>query len=207
MCACVRMGQSVGYLQNDSGGTTNGELSLNKNVSGLFLDATNGRDLFLGHNGKNGEDVINKSKLIKMLQREDELRSSQKYLELMEKEATSTYDNGDLSDPSLKNHHVWLSKVLENIQIRVVNEFGYLDDKEQEGLEILRGATVLFPDDKDIINAAHYIKYNRSAQVKFQIGDLSPNVEKLFTLSGEIVSFWNALSNNKYNLIVTGSLS
>ena len=123
----------------------------------------------------------------------------------MEKEATSTYDNPNVHSSS---NEVWLSKVLENIQRRVVNEFGYLGDKEeQEGLEILRGATILFPNDEDIKNAAHYIKFNRSAEVKFEIGDLCPNVEKLFKLNGEIVSFWNVLSNNKYNMVVTGSLS
>ena len=204
------MGQSIGYLQGDDSGGTSGEISLNKNVSGLFLDATNGRDLFLGHNGKNGDDdgnIISKSKLIQMLKREDELRSSPKYLSLMEKEATTTYDNPNVNINASSNE-VWLSRVLENIQRRVVNEFGYVSEKEeQEGLEILRGATILFPNDEDIRNAAHYIKFNRSAEVKFKIGDLCPNVEKLFKLNGEIVSFWNVLSNNKYNMVVTGSLS
>ena len=44
-----------------------------------------------------------------------------------------------------------------------------MGDKKPEGLEILRGATILFPNDKDITNAAHYIKFNFKLVIDVQM--------------------------------------
>eukprot|EP01102_Stenamoeba_stenopodia_P004297 TRINITY_DN1461_c0_g1_i1.p1 TRINITY_DN1461_c0_g1~~TRINITY_DN1461_c0_g1_i1.p1 ORF type:complete len:311 (-),score=87.17 TRINITY_DN1461_c0_g1_i1:772-1704(-) len=79
----------------------------------------------------------NKDVLKKMLAREDELR---------------------LSD-EVQNRYRWdpmTTKVTEDVQRQVVQEFGFDD------IRILRTAVALYRDDPEIASIPHYVKYNRS---------------------------------------------
>ena len=80
-------------------------------------------------------DKISKELLIKMLKRENELRLSKEILQKYETEAIKYYDNNS------NNNKLFISQALNNLQKKVVNEFGFGPmDKNEEiyGLECLR---------------------------------------------------------------------
>ena len=155
------------------------------------------------------KQLINKKTLISMLKMEQELRTSDKYIQLLEKEAIETYDHPDKSS-EYYNNKVWLSDVLENIQHYVVNKFGFINQYESIGLEILRSAQIMYPNDEEIKNSVHYIKYNKAAECKFQIGDICSNINKmirLFSLDGNRIDLNSIIDVTRYNLIIGASMS
>lgn len=66
------------------------------------------------------------------------------------------------------------------VQRRVVREFG-LD--AAEGLELLRSATALFPDDRGVVRAAHWLRHNICAPCPLRVGELVPDAP-LFAADG-----------------------
>lgn len=56
------------------------------------------------------------------------------------------------------------------IKERVIDEFGL----PKEYIDVLYSAESRFPGDQDVINSASYLKYNRSKQGQFQVGDAIP---------------------------------
>jgi len=94
-----------------------------------------------------------------MLRRDDELRLSE--------EVQARY--------SLDDSCSWKLKVTEDVQRQVVKEAGFEHDVKG-GLELLRSATALFPDDKELRQAAHYLRNNIVAPCPVAIGDAVPDV-------------------------------
>jgi len=96
--------------------------------------------------------------MIRMLKRECELRLSFEYQTLF-----SIFTDDETT----------VTQLIDMLQLQVVREFGYND------VNILRAAQTLFPGDKDIIDAAFYIKYNRCRQGDFKEGDIYEDVTLL----------------------------
>lgn len=72
--------------------------------------------------------------------------------------------------------------ITEGVQRRVAREFGFRDGgissksrgKVDEGVEVMRAALFLFPGDQEIIQAAHYFKFNIHRPCEMAIGDVVP---------------------------------
>jgi hypothetical protein len=104
--------------------------------------------------------------LFAMLKRENELRLSE--------EAQQAYTKVREVDP---DGLPLIVHVTEQLQRRVVQEFGFVDGREEEGIEFLRSAQALFPGDKELLHQANYIKYNRLVLGDLRVGSAAPNVD------------------------------
>lgn len=106
-----------------------------------------------------------------MLQYENELRLSKEWLEKMEKEISESSDDS----PSALDGYMTdkISPTINQLQLAVVRKFGYNDSMSQsdEAVKILRSALATYPDDKEIKEAANYLKYNRINKGTFKIGE------------------------------------
>jgi hypothetical protein len=140
-----------------------------------------------------------------MLQRENELRLSDKVMELLENEATCVHVDDDkeynkyiYSDKAQSymdeaNNTFFLSKVFSDVQEQVMKEFGYYDINNKNllnyGLEMLHSALYLYPNDKEIINSVYYLKYNRAKCGQFKIGDEIIDIKTLLRFNQYINTF------------------
>ena len=62
------------------------------------------------------------------------------------------------------------TEVTNQLQLRVVREAGLPD----EAVNLIRSAQHLFPNDDDMQNIPHYVKYNRSKPGKLVVGSPAP---------------------------------
>lgn len=129
--------------------------------------------------------IIPKDTIMKMLERENELRLSDEYQRLYEK-----VEKGWDMD--------WLD-VTHQLQIRVIKEFN-IDDLD-DGLYQLRTATQKYPEFSDI---PLYVKYNRSRIGDLNVGDDAPNFQ-LYNLDYECEHLID--KTQRCQLIVGGSYS
>jgi len=113
-----------------------------------------------------------------MLKREDELR-------------LSTEVQSRFADPSFD-----AIRIAAEVQEQVVTEFGYGESAEMHklGLDIIRSAPSLYPDDPVIRKIPHYLKYNRSRRGELEPGDVIPDAY-LAQLSGAPVTLFDCLSS------------
>ena len=116
-----------------------------------------------------------------MLQYENELRLSQEWLQKMEKEISQSNDDS----PSALDGYMTdkISPTINELQLTVVRKFGYNDSMSQsdEAVKILRSALATYPGDKEIKEAANYLKYNRINKGTFKVGEKA-NVEGINVL-------------------------
>jgi len=112
-----------------------------------------------------------------MLRRENELRiSPETQKKYAESEKLSVND--------------WMGVTLE-LQRNLVREFGYVGDlKEEYGLQILRAAQTLYPNDPEIMNSVLYLKYNRARQGPLVAGEPAPDIP-LATLDNDPVTLFH----------------
>jgi len=103
-----------------------------------------------------------------MLQRDDELRLS----DAVQKRYAEQQDSWD-----------WKWQVTEDVQKQVCREFGFQGNKVEEGLDLLRSACAIFPGDKGVREAAHYLRYNIHVACPLVVGTVVPNLP-LFDLNG-----------------------
>lgn len=123
--------------------------------------------------------------LIAMLVRENELRLSDQT-----QAAYARYPE----DSSRKD------QVTIRVQRRVCTEFGFTHDIA-EGLDLLRSATALFPDDEEVKNSAHWLKYNICYPCPLAIGTLVPDV-MLSTLDKQPLSLHKVFARSKMPTVV-----
>jgi len=69
-----------------------------------------------------------------------------------------------------------MNNIFTRVQYGVLREFGFEEDQLDDGLNYLRSAQSLYPNDDEIRNSAYYIKYNRSCQGDLKEGDIIPDV-------------------------------
>lgn len=123
-----------------------------------------------------------------MLRREDELRLS--------KEVQDRY----AEDPECWE---WKWHVTEDVQLQVCHESGFFRAIE-EGLDLLRSARVLFPEDDEIKNAAHYLRYNIHRPCPFSAGDVVPNLT-LHDTEGAAKPLYDVLAPSSLTVVWAGS--
>jgi len=95
--------------------------------------------------------------LLRMLVREDGLRLSDETQRLY----AACADNSAGKE-----------RVTTAVQRRVVREFGLEVD---EGLDLLRSATALFPDDEEVVRSAHWLRHNICMPCPLRVGDAVPD--------------------------------
>jgi len=118
--------------------------------------------------------VNDKESLIAMLTRERNIRLSS--------------ETQDEIDRIMSTRGVYgAAKLSEKIQIHVVQEFGFTGSKIKDGLNFLRSAQSLYPNDPEISDIAYYIKYNRSYQGSLREGDDIPDIQ-LYTTDKQPIS-------------------
>ena len=75
----------------------------------------------------------------------------------------------------------WKERVTLAVQLRVCEEFGFVDGQKAEGLDLLRSAVALYPDDREVMGSAHWLRYNICRSCPVAVGEIVPDVP-LFTL-------------------------
>jgi len=129
--------------------------------------------VFVG--GRNGQVLITKSKLLAMLRREQEMRVSPI--------TQDKYRQAELDEDT-----DWMEVTLQ-LQRDLIREFGYSPEEEEYGLQLLRSAQTLFPDDEEVKNSVLYLKYNKARQGPLREGEPAPDIP-VRTMSGEYVSLF-----------------
>jgi len=162
-----------------------------------------GVHMFHAVNGRQGFDALPKPLLsipiptfevvLKMLQREDELRLSAKYQDLF-------------ADPGHNAIHI-----AALAQKQVAEEFGYSGDQMDQIVDVLRAAISFFPEKQtEICRVPHYLKFNRSKKGTFDIGSSIIDVP-LVTICGRdttLFKYLNEIRNKERPiLIASGSYS
>ena len=150
---------------------------------------------------------IDKALLLKMLKRENELRLSKAVLQEYEDEAVKYFDNDDPNRYSLKKP--FLGEVVNNLQKKVVNEFGFgptNKNEEEYALEYLRSARALYPDDDEIKNSANYLKYNLVKKFPFNIDDYYKDIN-LLDLNNNLIKLSEIIKKDVLNVIISGSIT
>jgi len=79
-----------------------------------------------------------------------------------------------------------MNAVVEQIQLAVIGEFGFTkaNGNVEQGLNLIRSAQSLFPNDPDVREASFYIKHNRAQQGVLSVGDDMADA-KLLSLDGK----------------------
>lgn len=95
-----------------------------------------------------------------MLKRDDELRLSAR----TQKAYGRCTDCGDEK-----------IKITEAVQRQVAREFGFAANM-QEGLEVMRCAASMFPDDEGVRDSCHYYRYNIHVPCPIAVGDRVPDL-------------------------------
>ena len=173
-----------------------------------MITEQSGRDLLELYQG-NGQSlrnfvdsskIIDRDLLVKMLKYENKVRLMKDNLIALENEALNTYENEDTNVDT-----VWVSDVIERIQRDVVKEFGYVSDIEIEyALNILRSASYMYTNDKDIMDAVYYLKYNKAKPIMFKVGDTYRDVKLLSKDNGSVM-LSKLLDNERPNIVLAGS--
>lgn len=103
--------------------------------------------------------------LLRMLRREDELR----LCDATQRRYAARAEDG-----------AWKEKVTVDVQRRVCAEFGFEGAGVSEGLDLLRSATALFPDDEELLRSAHWLRHNICAPCPLDVGAIVPDVPLYF---------------------------
>ena len=134
-------------------------------------------------------NFIPKEKLLLMLQREEEIRMSQWYID----ECTKVKDeiNG------------WL-RISSEVQQKVAKEFGYTENLENIlAINLIRMASSIYPDDKRFQTTSVYVRENKAQKGKNVIGDIIPNMT-IHNIDGSINNLYDLIKPN-YNLVIASS--
>ncbi|CAF1409731.1 unnamed protein product [Adineta steineri] len=142
-------------------------------------------------NEDNGDDEHNTLK--HLLIKEEQLRLSQQTQQLL----SSIQDRTDID---------WMD-IIDQLQTQLIKETIGQDATESEiqhGLNILRSAHELYPNDDEFHNLSLYVRHNRARQGHFRVGDEAIDIE-LLNLNNEFVSLFSHSHSNKPLLIIGGS--
>lgn len=127
-----------------------------------------------------------------MLKRDDELRLSAATQRLYSR-------CGEATDQKVR--------ITEAVQRQVAREFGFAPNIA-EGLEVMRCATAMFPDDAEVRNSAHYLRHNIHTPCPIAIGDVIPDIHVCHQSNGESHSLHSLCSSfNGPTLLLAGSIT
>jgi hypothetical protein len=134
--------------------------------------------------------VIKHDLLKRMLERENQIRLSEDQ-QFLYSQVEDIHKGRDWMD------------LTEDLQLGVVREFGFVGhEQEQWALGILRTATQIYPDLKDI---PLYVKYNRARRGRLQEGMEMPNVKLIEVESGNLVLLGDLCHKMMPTVLVAGS--
>jgi len=109
---------------------------------------------------------LDRTKLLAILKREEEVRFSQEYLSKCTEVAH--IPNG------------WLD-VTNNMQKELVKEFGYIDELSNTlAVNVIRKALNIYPDDEEIKNSVVQLRENIASKGKYKVGDILKNISSTF---------------------------
>lgn len=129
-----------------------------------------------------------RDRLIKMLRRDDALRLSE--------EVQARYAEQPES-------WTWKWQVTDDVQRQVCTEFGF-QDSMAEGLDLLRSSMSLFPDDVEVLCAAHYLLHNIHKPCTLHLSMETPDI-KLHALNGADSSVDAIVKTGRATVIIAGS--
>lgn len=129
---------------------------------------------------------------IKMLKRDDELRLGAATQRLYSR-------CGEMTDQKVR--------ITEAVQRRVAREFGF-ETNIAEGLEVMRCATAMFPDDAEVRNSAHYLRHNIHSPCPIAVGEVIPDIHVRQQSNGESLSLHALCSSfDGPTLLLAGSIT
>jgi len=163
-----------------------------RNYARIFEDVLEEAQIYHPDDGfdRSTQPKIDRDTLLKMLKRETELRVSKEYVQKTEVEAQKG---------------IFMFQATIDVQRQVVKEFGFKGENGiRVGIETLRTALATYPNDKEIINAANYIKYNRCFQCKIPIGATFPD-SKLLTVDKKSTTLGSLLKKGAVNVVCGAS--
>ena len=133
---------------------------------------------------------IDRSKILAILKREEEIRFSQEYI-------TKCSEVSHIPN-------AWL-EVTNNMQKELVKEFGYTDELSNTlAVNVIRKALHIYPDDKEIKNSVVQFRENIASKGKYKVGDNLKNIS-LHNLDNKEIDLFQLLDLNKTNIMLVGS--
>lgn len=97
-------------------------------------------------------------------------------------------------------------RITEAVQRQVAREFGFAANIA-EGLEVMRCATSMFPDDKGVRDSCHYYRYNIHTPCPIAVGDTIPDLP-IVSCSGGSRRLHELCSAVEYpTLLLAGSIT
>jgi len=97
--------------------------------------------------------------------------------------------------------------VTENVQKQVLQEFNFPDDSQ--GLNMLRSALTMYPNDSELKELVYYHKYNRSRQGDLSVGDeIDMSLIRVSNIEGNGVRSLDSFEKEGLPLVlIAGSIS
>ena len=133
---------------------------------------------------------IDRSKILAILKREEEIRFSQEYI-------TKCYEVSHIPN-------AWL-EVTNNMQKELVKEFGYTDELSNTlAVNVIRKALNIYPDDEEIKNSVVQFRENIASKGKYKVGDILKDIS-LHNLDNSKVDLFQIFDMNKCNIMLVGS--
>lgn len=131
-----------------------------------------------------------KTKLIKMLQEEEDIRMSQKYIDMCD--AVKDEVNG------------WL-RISEEVQYMVAKKFGYETSIEQDlAVNRMRRAQYIYPEEPLFKTIPVYVRNNLARAGDYKDGDIVPHIT-IYDENKTKIDMHNLFSKDKMNLLLASS--
>ena len=133
---------------------------------------------------------LDRNKILLMLQREEQIRFSQDYINKCSKVANIP--------------NAWL-EITDKMQKELVKEFGYFDKLSNTlAVNVLRKAMYIYPNDHEIKNSVVHFRENIAKQGTYNVGDLVKDIN-LHTINFHKTNLFSLLNQNKTNIMLVGS--
>ena len=144
---------------------------------------------------------LDRSKILSILKREEEIRFSQEYLSKCSEVAHIP--------------NAWLD-VTNNMQKELVKEFGYIDELTNTlAVNVIRKAQDIYPNDEEIKNSVVQFRENIASKGRYKVGDSLPQAclgkpslwknISLHNLDNKEIDLFQLLDLNKTNIMLVGS--
>jgi hypothetical protein len=98
--------------------------------------------------------------------------------------------------------HDLFNKFVTKLQERVCLEFGV---DPSVGVELIRSAVSLFPDDKELHQIAHYVKFNRCKRGELRAGDAVADAQVTSVDGSEKLQLKQLIHNDRPVVLMGGS--
>lgn len=151
--------------------------------------------LATGQSLAKGEMVVPKDTLRRMLIEENERRlSPEMQAQFAELEQDASYKD-------------WLYAV-QDMQVELVNKYGFTGAREERALYELRCAAQLYPEEADFREIPLYVKYNRAKHCDVRVGSVVPDLPLTALDGGDVIGLRSLCEQSLTpTMIMAGSYS